>query len=279
MRLSRARIDESAERRVLVGANLEKHCASKRTCKALHFRMQPLALRTRATRKGRLTYGRTVPVRLLRRTHSRCAMRAKSQGRPRPGGDPNGRDAWKCRADAAMDRYARGDDAAFSELYDVLAPRLYGFLVRQTRDADVASDLLQQTFLRMHCARCHFAPGAEVAPWVFAIARRLQIDSVRRDQAAPVARTTDGVEADASHCPSTEARPDENIGRKELARRLEHEFALLPERNRLAFQLVKIEELSMAEAATVLGITVAAVRTRAHRAYLALREALGDQWE
>ncbi len=87
---------------------------------------------------------------------------------------------WKQKANVAMDRYACGDDAAFDELYDLLAPRLNVFLCRRVRDEALAEDLVQQTFLQMHAARRHFSQGAEVMPWAFAIARRLLIDSVRR---------------------------------------------------------------------------------------------------
>src|SRR6185312_8105030 len=89
-------------------------------------------------------------------------------------------DAWRAAASAAMDRYACGDDAAFSELYDLLAPRLTAFLARRTRDDALATDLVQQTFLQMHASRRHFSEGADVMPWAFAIARRLLIDVVRK---------------------------------------------------------------------------------------------------
>src|SRR5262245_36731869 len=82
--------------------------------------------------------------------------------------------------DAAMDRYARGDDTAFGEIYDKLAPRLFGFLLRYTRDRSKAEDVVQQTMLQIHRARGRFMPGAEVTPWAFAIARRLLIDQHRR---------------------------------------------------------------------------------------------------
>src|SRR5690349_17499325 len=75
--------------------------------------------------------------------------------------------------DAAMDRYARGEDAAFAEVYDRLAPRLFGFLLRYTRDHAKVEDVVQQTMLQMHKNRGRFMPGAEVIPWAFAIARRL----------------------------------------------------------------------------------------------------------
>src|SRR6202044_212579 len=81
---------------------------------------------------------------------------------------------------AAMERYSKGDDAAFAVVYDAIAPRLYRFLLRQTRDPGRAEDLLQQTMLHIHRARDRFIPGAEVTPWAFAIARRLVVDGVRR---------------------------------------------------------------------------------------------------
>src|SRR5215813_2272058 len=83
-------------------------------------------------------------------------------------------------ADGAMERYAKGDEAAFAELYDAIAPRLLSFLRKTTRDSCAAEDLMQQTLLHMHRRRGSFIPGAAVMPWAFAIARRLMTDSARR---------------------------------------------------------------------------------------------------
>jgi len=79
-----------------------------------------------------------------------------------------------------MERYANGDDAAFAEVYDAIAPRLFGFLLKARRDRVATEDLMQQTFLQMHRARGSFISGAPVMPWALAIARRLLIDSARR---------------------------------------------------------------------------------------------------
>ena len=61
-----------------------------------------------------------------------------------------------------------------------------------------------------------------------------------------------------------------------LALVIDKELARLPESHRVAFELIKKEGLSVKEAAAVLGCTVTAVKLRAHRAYVALRAALGD---
>jgi RNA polymerase sigma-70 factor (ECF subfamily) len=185
-------------------------------------------------------------------------------------------DAWKEAASAAMDRYACGDDAAFSELYDLLAPRLSSFAMRRTRDEGATQDLVQQTFLQMHCARRHFAPGAAVAPWAFAIARRILIDTFRKKGRAPVwVEEDEGDDGRESVAPG--ASPAEVIARRRLARRMSEELARVSEADRAAFELVRFDGLSTAEAAEVLGITANAVKLRAFRAAEVLRAALGEE--
>ncbi len=170
-----------------------------------------------------------------------------------------------------MERYARGDEAAFAELYDAIAPRLFAFLVRQTRSEAHAKDVLQQTMLKIHLARGTFIQGAAVLPWAFAIARRLWIDQTRRG------RREVPLERESVQEPAAEqAAPDDAAYSQELAARIGRELEKLPENQRIAFQLVKQEELSIAEAAAVLGTTESAVKLRAHRAYVALRASLGD---
>jgi RNA polymerase sigma-70 factor (ECF subfamily) len=179
--------------------------------------------------------------------------------------------AQRTEADMAMERYAAGDDAAFGFVYDELAPRLFGYLIRQTRDRARAEDLLQQTLLHIHRARDRFIPGAEVTPWAFAIARRVLVDSLRRGKREFL---SDDGDPDAG--PSRAPAADELVHASELALRVESVLASLPESQRVAFELIKHEGLSVAEAAAVLGTSVAAVKLRAHRAYQAIRVALGD---
>lgn len=171
-------------------------------------------------------------------------------------------------ASAAMDRYAAGDDTAFGEVYDALAPRLYGYLLRQTHDATRAEDLLQQTMLQIHAARGRFLLGADVVPWAFAIARRLLIDSYRRRRRET--KAFDAVPAGVPTAPAT----DEVLHRKRLLRSLEAEVVKLPEAQRVAFELTKREGLSLREVAEVLGTTIMAVKLRLHRAQLALKAAV-----
>ena len=174
--------------------------------------------------------------------------------------------------DAAMDRYARGDDSAFEEIYDGLAPRLQSFLLRYTQDRARAEDVVQQTMLQIHRARGRFSLGGQVVPWAFAIARRLLIDQHRRGGREVLAPSDDDNLTQLLE--AVDARADDVVIAKEVAGKLADELARLPENQRVAFELIKQDGLSVAEAAQVLGTTVAAVKLRAHRAYEAMRAVL-----
>jgi len=174
-------------------------------------------------------------------------------------------------ADDAMDRYSGGEAAAFSVLYDRLSPRIRGWVSRQTRDRHQIEDLVQQTMLQVHLARAVFVPGSHVSPWVFAIARRLASNAARGSRR--MARVIEGRDHDA---PSSDAAADEVASARELADRTERALAALPEPQRTAFELLRIEGLTPHEAAEVLGTTVGAVKQRAHRALEALRATMGE---
>ena len=179
---------------------------------------------------------------------------------------------FRTLANAAMERYAAGDDGAFAVLYDALAPRLHLFLMRHTKDKARADDLLQQTMLQMHCARGRFLPGADVTPWAFAIARRLVIDSFRRGS-----REVLGGEEARAQVPSGSVPADELLHSKRVMHDIERELERLPETQRVAFEMVKKDGLSLREAAQVLGTSVTAIKLRAHRAYAALRAKVADR--
>ncbi|HEY3252507.1 MAG TPA: RNA polymerase sigma factor [Polyangiaceae bacterium] len=179
------------------------------------------------------------------------------------------------QANAAMERYARGDESAFASVYDSVAPRVHAYLIRQTRDRVMADDLLQQTLLQMHRKRGTYAAGLPVLPWAFAIARRLYIDECRRRKTDALWSARDVGEDDRL----AGALPDDEMASREAARLVEAELARMPGNQRVAFELLKVDGLSHQEAAQILGTTVSAVKLRAFRAYSAIRSVLGRPLE
>ena len=172
-------------------------------------------------------------------------------------------------ADQAMERYADGDSTAFSALYDKLAPRLFRFAARQLQNHAAAEDVVQQALMQIHCARDQFRRGAAVFPWAYAIARRLVIDVIRRrDREELRANPVQDAEE-----PSGAAAPDEALHRKRSEAALRRDLLRLPPGLREAFELLRVEGLSIAESAQVLGITRGMVKIRAYRATVALRSA------
>jgi RNA polymerase sigma-70 factor (ECF subfamily) len=179
--------------------------------------------------------------------------------------------------DDVMDRYARGEDAVFTTLFRLGAPRVRGFLLRLCLDRGLADDLTQETFLRVHGARGRFVQGSPALPWILAIARNAFLDSTRQAKVRrkAVDRKTSGQAAEPE-APAS-ARGDEMLAAREMAAVVEKTLSAMSVTLREAFVLLRFEGMSVAEAAEVLGASEAAVKVRAFRAYELLREALGTE--
>jgi RNA polymerase sigma-70 factor (ECF subfamily) len=175
-----------------------------------------------------------------------------------------------------MARYQDGDAGAFRELYALVAPKLLGYLMKMTRSKAVADDLLQHTFLKVHRARAAYVRGADPLPWIYSIAHRTFIDEARRLKRAVVRVADEDVpEIAAGIDGATAERRDEPRVDPELAREALDALAKLPEQQREAVVLTKLDGKSVAEAAEIAGTSVGAMKVRAHRGYEALRKLLG----
>jgi RNA polymerase sigma-70 factor (ECF subfamily) len=176
-----------------------------------------------------------------------------------------------------MERYCDGDADAFRALYALLAPRLYGYLARMTRDRAIADDLLQATFLKVHRARAAYVRGADPVPWLYAIAHRTFLDEARRTKRAvvAVAREDELPEIPAQITGEAQGSRAEPGADPELARAALAALDTLPPQQREAVVLTKLDGKTIAEAAEIAGTTPGAMKVRAHRGYVALRKALG----
>ena len=197
-----------------------------------------------------------------------CAWGNRVAGRPGLAVESGSLEQW-------MERYANGDDRVFEHVYRLLAPQLRRFCRRLASSASEADDLFQETFLRVHRARATYVPGARVVPWVLAIARSAYLDRLkyrrRRPEYVGVASDVseeDRLQADESSGPEAQAIAHG------LSDVVTNALRSMSERNRCAYVLLKEQDLSVKEAAAVLGTTVSVVKQRAHRAYEHLRMAV-----
>jgi RNA polymerase sigma-70 factor (ECF subfamily) len=143
---------------------------------------------------------------------------------------------------------------------------LFRFVRRRVQNDDGAEDVCQDILLTMHRVRHTYEPERPFEPWLYSIARSRIIDHLRRKRRIGAVEVLFDVLPDAS----------------EPAPELSMESALevldrLPAGQREAFAMLKIEGLSTEEAARRAGITVSALKVRAHRAYNALKKALAGE--
>jgi RNA polymerase sigma-70 factor, ECF subfamily len=160
---------------------------------------------------------------------------------------------------ASMARYLAGDIAAFDVLYDALAARLRAYLLSLCRDATLADDLLQDTFMQVHRSRRTYQPGRPVTPWVFAIARHVYL--MNRRSSGRRMRFEDRIASDVR---ATDA-PRDAVRAIADADEVRRALRGVPTDQRQALVLHHVHGWSFAEIASRLGIRLNAAKTRAFR--------------
>jgi RNA polymerase sigma-70 factor, ECF subfamily len=174
--------------------------------------------------------------------------------------------------EALMQAYVEGDVDAFQRLFESLAPSLHAFFMRSVRDASVAQDLMQTTFLKLHGARRLWKREERLRPWVFAIAAHARVDWFR-SQGRVAAETLD---EEGLSAPDPSSDPSAGLRDRERSERVHAALESLTEPQRVVVHLHRFEGLGFAEIGKVLGISEGAAKLRAFRAYAELRRQLGD---
>ncbi len=178
-------------------------------------------------------------------------------------------------------RLLAGQDEAFDSFVESFRSRLFHYTLLVCGHPDDAEEVAQETLLKVFESLGQLRDPARIRPWVLRIARNVCLMKRRKSVFAPTqeisldelmpALNGSGAErkleiADWSSLPDTE------LLRSELRKVLEEAIQSLPEMYKMVLLLRDVEELSTDETAEILQITQDAVKTRLHRARLAVRQ-------
>ncbi len=180
----------------------------------------------------------------------------------------------------AFERIRAGDRDAFELLFRAHYSELYRFARAHLSDATEAEDAVQDVFLRIWRDRERLATTAPPRSYLLAAVRNRVIDLLRRR--ALQRRWIDSMDS-TDDVRSGERSPRETpaihvaadpASVSELETAIRRAVAELPERSRTAFLLCRQQDLTYAEAAEIMGVSPATVKTQMARALASLRSAL-----
>jgi RNA polymerase sigma-70 factor (ECF subfamily) len=159
-----------------------------------------------------------------------------------------------------------GDQSAYRRLLQEIAPYLRALAAKSHRDPADIEDSVQDVLLTVHAVRHTYDPTRPFGPWLVAIANRRITDRLRR-QGRTTARETP-LDDDHETFAAPAANFDEAVS---VDRALREAIERLPAGQRAAIRLLKLQEMSLKQAAGATGMSVAALKVATHRAMKNLR--------
>ena len=170
-----------------------------------------------------------------------------------------------------------GDRRAFETLVRRHQTGLVNHLYRQTGQRELAWDLAQEVFIKVHTALPHFNPRYRFTTWVYRIATNRAIDLMRR-KTVPVCSLEEPGEDGPRQLPIADQSPTphELASCSELQRRIESAIENLPKEYRRLLLLRNEQHFSYHEISRITDLPIGTVKNRIFRARAQLREMLGD---
>ena len=154
-----------------------------------------------------------------------------------------------------LERFRAGDETAFKAVYQRYGGAVYTVALSILGDRGLAADATQITFVKVWRAASTYDPEREIAPWIYAIARRTAIDIYRKER-----RSVASDQVDVVAIPS---------GLETVWEVFEVRSAVdqLPDEERQVVKLSHFDGLTHVEIAGLLDVPVGTVKSRSHRAH------------
>lgn len=169
-------------------------------------------------------------------------------------------------------RVAHGDQQAFADLYDEIAPRVLGLIVRVLRDHAQSEEVTQEVFLEVWQTATRFDPNkGQAASWIMTMAHRRAIDRVRASQSGRDRDTRVGIRDYAPAYDSVAESVEVSVEHE----RVEVAMARLSDLQRQAVTLAYYGGYTQSEVAKMLSVPLGTVKTRLRDGMMRLRDELG----
>lgn len=179
-----------------------------------------------------------------------------------------------------LGRLRRGDEDAFVTLMRACNQRLFRLAMSVIRDEAEAEDIVQEAYVRAFMSMSSFRGQSSLATWLCRIVLNEALQRLRRRSRRShltVSSTDRPGDAGAIEVPSEAFDPERLIASRELSELLRKAVEGLAPEFRIVFVMRAVEGLNVAETAAALSIPSATVKSRYHRARVAVRAALDDR--
>lgn len=163
----------------------------------------------------------------------------------------------------------QGNETAFEELYHLYSNRLLGFLIRLVKSEILATEILQEAFIKTWNNRKNIDPERSFRSYLYRIAENLVYDFFRK-----TSRDTRLQKVLMSSMTEAYSCVEENFRRKETSELIQNAIDSLPPRRRQVFQLIKMEEQSYEEVSSLLHVSVSTINDHVVKATKFIREKL-----
>lgn len=181
-----------------------------------------------------------------------------------------------------VERAKSDDQSAFRTIMERNNQRLYRVARAVMKDDTEAEDVVQETYLRAFFNLSKFRGESSLTTWLTRIALNEALGRKRKQRAMVTLETVETAQQTSAQIiqfptMNTETDPERSAAQNEIQRLLECAMDALPEPFRVVFVMRDVEEMSIEETASHLGIRPQTVKTRLHRARRLLRQSLDGQ--
>lgn len=176
-----------------------------------------------------------------------------------------------------MLRVRDGDASAMESLVKKHQNTVFATVSSMLKYGGDAEDIAQQVFIRIWKHAASYEPSAKFKTWMFTILRNLVFNEMRRTRRKPVL-SMDAIEEEQGNTLAHDSSPspDEQLDQSELEAAVEQAIGELPERERMAINLRRFEDMAYEDIASVLGTSVPATKSILFRARNKLKEKLAS---